>query len=245
MSRGQLPRGFAMSSSARGWDEESDALARRALERAREAALARGLYPTRRPREEWEMATYGGSTQNGIGAGGHDAAGGGTAAGKPPAGQEVNPNIGSAADEPPEPGVSPSGWRAGPGLGAVGSGPGPSRRDPQGLATVARRILKQHGWSGPLAVASVVGRWAEVVGPDIAEHCHVESFTDGDLVVRADSTAWATQLRLLMPQIERRLEEEAGEGAVTSIEVRGPGGPSWKHGKWSVTGGRGPRDTYG
>lgn len=222
-----------MAESVRGWNEASDALARRTLERAREAALGKGFHPVRRPRDPWEMAEYG--------------EGAGDATGSTPAlnGAGGTGGTGGTGTEAAEPGTSPSGWRAGPGLGSLGSGPGPSRRDPQGVAGVARRVLAQHGWSRPLAVAGVVGRWAEVVGPDIAEHCHVESFTDGELVVRSDSTAWATQLRLLLPQIERRLAEEVGEDAVTRIEVRGPGGPSWKHGKWSVTGGRGPRDTYG
>lgn len=89
-----------------------------------------------------------------------------------------------------------------------------------------------------------MGRWPEVVGPQIAEHCTPLTFEEGALVVQADSTAWATQLRLLLPQLERRLAEEVGEGVVTSIQVLGPGGPSWRKGKRSVRG-RGPRDTYG
>ncbi|QDC26415.1 DUF721 domain-containing protein [Georgenia yuyongxinii] len=104
--------------------------------------------------------------------------------------------------------------------------------------------MAQHGWSTSVGVGGVVGRWREVVGDQLADHCEVETFEEGELVVRASSTAWATQLRLLLPQLERRLAEEVGEGTVTKIVVLGPGGPSWKHGKRSVPG-RGPRDTYG
>jgi predicted nucleic acid-binding Zn ribbon protein len=43
----------------------------------------------------------------------------------------------------------------------------------------------------------------------------------------------------------RRLNEELGHGTVTVIEVLGPNVPSWKKGRRSVRGGRGPRDTYG
>lgn len=150
-----------------------------------------------------------------------------------------------APEEPePEEPTGRSGWRPGPGIAGGGTGPGPSRRDPQPLGSIAARLAAQQGWSAPLSVAGVVGRWREVVGDQVADHCHVETFDEGRLVIRASSTAWATQVRLLLPQLERRLAEEVGEGTVTSIVVLGPGGPSWKHGLRSVRG-RGPRDTYG
>jgi predicted nucleic acid-binding Zn ribbon protein len=49
---------------------------------------------------------------------------------------------------------------------------------------------------------------------------------------------------MLAPQLVRRLNEEAGEGTVRVVEVRGPSAPSWRRGPRSVKG-RGPRDTYG
>jgi predicted nucleic acid-binding Zn ribbon protein len=63
--------------------------------------------------------------------------------------------------------------------------------------------------------------------------------------VRADSTAWATQLRLLESTLMGRLAEEVGEGTVTELRVAGPGAPSWSRGRHRVQDGRGPRDTYG
>jgi predicted nucleic acid-binding Zn ribbon protein len=32
---------------------------------------------------------------------------------------------------------------------------------------------------------------------------------------------------------------------VRTLVIRGPSGPDWRHGALRVTGGRGPRDTYG
>lgn len=141
-------------------------------------------------------------------------------------------------------GGAATGWRRGPGLGDGISGPGPSRRDPQPLGGLTELVVTQHGWRRSMSVGGVVGRWREVVGDQLADHCQVETFDGGELVVRASSTAWATQIRLLLPQLERRLAEEVGEGTVTAIVVLGPGGPSWKHGRRAVRG-RGPRDTYG
>ena len=81
--------------------------------------------------------------------------------------------------------------------------------------------------------------------PEVGAHSQAESFADGKLVVRTDSTAWATQLRLLAPTVVRRLNEDLGHGTVVVIEVLGPHAPSWKHGSRTVRDGRGPRDTYG
>lgn len=145
------------------------------------------------------------------------------------------------------PGRPPAGkrrFRPGPGLGDVGSGAGPSRRDPQPLGPIVDRLLAERGWSAPVSMGGVVGRWREIVGDQLADHCVIETFDDAVLVIRADSTAWATQLRLLQPQLERRLAEEVGEETVAEIVIRGPGGPSWTRGPRSVRG-RGPRDTYG
>lgn len=125
------------------------------------------------------------------------------------------------------------------------SGAHPDDRDPQTLDSTLGRLVDDHGWALDLRVHGVFGRWAELVGDDVAQHCTPESFADGKLVVRTDSTAWATQLRLLAPTVVRRLNEELGHGTVTLIDVLGPHLPTWKKGPRSVRDGRGPRDTYG
>lgn len=125
------------------------------------------------------------------------------------------------------------------------TGAHPDERDPQLLDTTVGRLVDDHGWEVDLKVHAVFGRWRELVGPEVGDHSTPESFADGKLVVRTDSTAWKTQLTLLAPAVVRRLNEELGHGTVTLIEVLGPHGPSWTKGGRSVRGGRGPRDTYG
>jgi predicted nucleic acid-binding Zn ribbon protein len=120
----------------------------------------------------------------------------------------------------------------------------PDARDPQPLAAAIRGLVTDRGWEVSTAGAAAVGRWPEIVGAQIAEHCRAESYTDGVLTVTADSTAWATQVRLLAPQILHRLSEQLGAGIVSRLEVRGPQAPNWRRGGLSVRG-RGPRDTYG
>ncbi|MFB9315396.1 DUF721 domain-containing protein [Nocardioides plantarum] len=125
------------------------------------------------------------------------------------------------------------------------SGAHPDDRDPQLLGGEVGRLVDRGGWELQLRIRGVFARWPELVGEDVAAHCVPESFSDGRLVVRTDSTAWATQLKMLAPSVVRRLNEELGDGTVTVIEVLGPHLPSWKKGPRSTRDGRGPRDTYG
>ncbi|MDO5720311.1 MAG: DciA family protein [Actinomycetaceae bacterium] len=109
---------------------------------------------------------------------------------------------------------------------------------------VVREMTKSLGWERRISVASIAARWSEIIGAVNAEHCVVETFDDSILVIRTSSTAWANQMKILLPVVERRISEELGDGVVEKIVIRGPAAPSWKRGQWSVKG-RGPRDTYG
>jgi predicted nucleic acid-binding Zn ribbon protein len=125
------------------------------------------------------------------------------------------------------------------------SGAHPDGRDPTPLGSAVDNLVTESGWSTDVAVHGVLGRWSAIVGSEIASHCTPETFVDGSLRVRTDSTAWATQLRLLAPNVVRRLNEELGHGTVLRVDVAGPQAPSWKKGPRSARDGRGPRDTYG
>lgn len=106
-------------------------------------------------------------------------------------------------------------------------------------------MLAERGWTEEIKAASVTARWDHLVGADVAGHCQPESLRDGELVLVAESTAWAAQLRLLAPALLARLATELGAGYVRRLQVRGPTAPSWRHGPWTVSGSRGPGDTYG
>ena len=121
----------------------------------------------------------------------------------------------------------------------------PPRTDPQALGTAINGLLAAEGWELAAATGSVFGRWAQIVGADLAAHTTPESLTEGELTISADSTAWATQVRLLAAQLVRRLNGELGDGSVLRVKVRGPVSGTRKPGEWRVRGGRGPRDTYG
>jgi predicted nucleic acid-binding Zn ribbon protein len=141
--------------------------------------------------------------------------------------------------------ASPLARRRRRGVDPTVSGSHPDDRDPQPLDAAMDRLVAEHGWTTDVAVHGVFARWDRIVGRDVAQHCRPEAYADGRLVVRADSTAWATQVRLLAPTVVRRLNEELGDGTVLVVQVAGPRGPSWTKGRRSVRDGRGPRDTYG
>ena len=101
--------------------------------------------------------------------------------------------------------------------------PRPRREDPELLNTALGDLLSARGWQTRAAVGSVFGNWPAIVGPQVAAHTTPESYDNGELTVTADSDTWATQLRLLSPQILTRLADELDEGTVTHLRIRGPG----------------------
>ena len=119
-----------------------------------------------------------------------------------------------------------------------------SGRDPELLGSALDKLVTESGWEKETAMAKVLNSWAEIVGAEIADHCVPAGFDAGTLRLTAESTAWATQLRLLQSHILAKIAFEIGDGIVLKISIYGPQGPSWKKGAWHVAG-RGPRDTYG
>jgi predicted nucleic acid-binding Zn ribbon protein len=106
------------------------------------------------------------------------------------------------------------------------------------------RLVAERGWQDTTAAASVLANWDRLVGPEIADHCRPTSLQGGELVLVAESSAWATQLRLLTRTLVARLAERVGPGVVETVVVRGPVQADWRKGPRRVRG-RGPRDTYG
>ncbi|MFE9684526.1 DUF721 domain-containing protein [Streptomyces sp. NPDC006285] len=131
--------------------------------------------------------------------------------------------------------------------GGLRSGAHADGRDPMALGSAINRLITERGWETPAAVGGVMGRWPQIVGDDLAKHCVPEKYDDDErvLVVRCDSTAWATNLRLLAPQLVARLNQDLGHGTVRLIKVLGPGGPTHRYGPLRAPGSTGPGDTYG
>ncbi|MCF8530876.1 MAG: DciA family protein [Candidatus Nanopelagicales bacterium] len=119
-----------------------------------------------------------------------------------------------------------------------------SGRDPELLGAAVEKLVVEQGWQHDSAVAALSTRWAEIVGADVAAHSQPGEFREGILEIHAESTAWATQLKLLTPTILGAISADLGPSVVTGLRITGPQAPSWKKGAWHVAG-RGPRDTFG
>jgi predicted nucleic acid-binding Zn ribbon protein len=117
-------------------------------------------------------------------------------------------------------------------------------RDPRAMSENVRAFLGRMGWSEHVEVASVTARWRDVIGDQIADHCEPVTFEDGILVLRASSSAWATQMQLMSGQVRHRINEEFGREVVKELRFIGPSDRTWVKGRRRVKG-RGPRDTYG
>jgi predicted nucleic acid-binding Zn ribbon protein len=117
-------------------------------------------------------------------------------------------------------------------------------RDPSGLGEVIEGLTAKLGWNSPLAQSDLLASWAQIAGEDTAAHSTPVGVEEGVLTVRCDSTAWATQLRLMRSSIATQIALRYPDAGIQSVRFEGPNAPSWKRGPRAIPG-RGPRDTYG
>ncbi|GHH82555.1 MULTISPECIES: DUF721 domain-containing protein [Streptomyces] len=131
--------------------------------------------------------------------------------------------------------------------GGLRSGARADGRDPMALGSAINRLITERGWETPAAVGGVMGRWPQIVGEDLAKRCVPERYDEDERVlhVRCDSTAWATNVRMLAPQLVARLNEDLGHGTVRLLKVHGPDGSARRYGPLRAPGSTGPGDTYG
>ncbi|MGO3886303.1 MAG: DUF721 domain-containing protein [Mycetocola sp.] len=125
-----------------------------------------------------------------------------------------------------------------------GSQPFTPGRDPRGISDVMGALTSSLGWEKQLATSDLVARWADVAGEQTAQHSTPVEITAGVLTIQCESTAWATQLRMMRVELQTQIATQFPEAGVTTIRFLGPNVPSFKRGPRSVQG-RGVRDTYG
>ena len=74
------------------------------------------------------------------------------------------------------------------------------------------------------------------MGDQIAEHAAPTALRDGVLTVSAESTAWATQLRMVQSQLLAKIAAAVGNRVVSSMRITGPTAPSWRKGPRHISG---------
>ena len=117
--------------------------------------------------------------------------------------------------------------------------------DPGKLGEILAELIEDKDWRNGLAEGSLLTKWGDVVGSEISQNSEPITLLDGRLTIRAKSSAWATQLRLLSPELLRRIQTHPAGASTEELLIIGPSAPSWRKGVRTIRGARGPRDTYG
>jgi hypothetical protein len=92
-------------------------------------------------------------------------------------------------------------------------------RAPTPIGDTLAGVLQRRGWGERLQAATLAGRWADLVGPQLAERCEPVRLAGGCLVVRAESQTWATQLRYLHAQLQTNANDLLGSEKVREVRI--------------------------
>lgn len=96
-------------------------------------------------------------------------------------------------------------------------------RDPQAVGDVLESFAQHSAWKPYLLLAQLNNHWDSVVGKQVADNSHVDSYIDGVLTIRANSPVWVTQLTYLVPQIEQTIANKLEGLPLEKVQVTGPG----------------------
>ncbi|MDR2373911.1 MAG: DciA family protein [Bifidobacteriaceae bacterium] len=107
-------------------------------------------------------------------------------------------------------------------------------RDPKLAGELVDELIAVEGWQTEASVGALLADWAQIVGPQVAAHCQVVGLEQGKLTVKADSSPWAAQIRLLSPQLQAAIAKRVGPELVNAVEVLGPGGAVRRRGRFKV-----------
>jgi len=110
-------------------------------------------------------------------------------------------------------------------------------RDPQLIGDALTEFVDNVGWQQPKALANLHSQFEHVVGAETAAHLVIERFENKELILRADSTSWATQLKYLTPVLLEKLQAAAPELSIKSVKVLPPAARKTP-GAWRIREGR-------
>jgi len=116
--------------------------------------------------------------------------------------------------------------------------------DPLKLGNVLDQLVATRNWKQGIAEGTLFSEWATIVGADLAINAEPISLLDGELTIQTKSTAWATQLNMIAPNLLKTISSSAPGALVERLTIIGPQAPTWKKGLRTIRGGKGPRDTY-
>lgn len=97
-------------------------------------------------------------------------------------------------------------------------------REPTGFAAVLQGLMADRAWDIPAAGGSILDQWPDIaaaLSPKLAAHVTAVAFhaETGQLDLRPDSPAYATQLRLISSRIVAAANDAVGTQAVGTVRV--------------------------
>ena len=95
-----------------------------------------------------------------------------------------------------------------------------TENSPRPLKQGLERLLDGLGAPEIDAVTTLIERWPEVVGPELASRVRAVAVRGSELVVRVDDPAWASQIAWLESQLLERIADLVGPGRITAVKAR-------------------------
>lgn len=102
-------------------------------------------------------------------------------------------------------------------------------REPSGFGAVLKGLLDERAWDLPTAGGTVLDRWPDIaaaIAPQLPDHVQAVAFhpETGQLDLRPDSPAYATQMRLVTARIVAEANGAVGADAVRTVRLLPVGG---------------------
>ncbi len=90
---------------------------------------------------------------------------------------------------------------------------------PEPVGDALDQFLEGSGWRERVQATRLLSDWPALVGPDIAAHCEPVRIQNAELVIEAESHAWATQLTWLESELRAKVNNAAGRHLVDRIRI--------------------------
>lgn len=94
------------------------------------------------------------------------------------------------------------------------------QKGPLPLRQSLERLLDGLGAPEIDAVTTLIDRWPDVVGPELASRVRAVAVRGSELVVKVDDPAWASQISWLESRLLKRIDDLVGPGRITVVSAR-------------------------
>ncbi len=93
-------------------------------------------------------------------------------------------------------------------------------RGPQRIGRALDRLMGTLRAPSVDVLDTVFNRWPEIVGDDVALHCRPLSIDGETLIIAAEDSTWASELRWLEKDVLARVAEVSKSDRISAVNVR-------------------------